>query len=115
MITEKLRKWRDRIYWRLVDHVEIDVKWPTGVLAVDHDHPGWYDVGATWVEIESADPNDHYRPFLEQWIGRQGWDWDWHLAWHGRNIETGEQNGRLTIRMRQKHAVYASHIALMWN
>ena len=109
------KEWRNRIYWRLVDYVEIDVKWPTGILAVDHDHPRWYDVGAVWVEIDSADPNDHYRPFLEQWIGRQGWDWDWRLAWHGRNIETGEQNGRLTIRMRQKHAIYASHIALMWN
>jgi hypothetical protein len=115
IITNELKKWRDRIYWRLVDYVEIDAKWPTGVIAVDPNHPGWYDCGATWVEIESSDPNDHYRPFLEQWIGRQGWDWDWHLAWHGRNIESGVETGRLTIRMRRKHAIYASHIALMWN
>ena len=110
-----LKKWYSQLYWRLVDYVEIDAKWPTGVIAVDPNHPRWYDVGATWVEIESSDPNDHYRPFLEQWIGRQGWDWDWHLRFHGRNTETMEQEGRLTIRMRQKHAVYASHIALMWN
>ncbi len=109
------KKWRDQIYWRLVDHVEIDVKWPSGVIVVDHDHPDWYDCGATWVEIDSADPNDHYRPFLEQWIGRQGWDWDWHLKFHGRNIETKEHVGHLIIRMRKKHAIYASHIALMWN
>jgi hypothetical protein len=109
-------KWRDRIYWRLVDYVEVDVKWPSGEIVVDHNDPRWADLGgAVWIGFESADPNDHYRPFLEQWIGRQGWDWDWRLAWHGRNIETGEQNGRLTIRMRKKHAIYASHIALMWN
>ena len=115
IITDELKKWRDKIYWRLVDYVEIDVNWPTGVLAVNHDHPRWYDVGAVWVEIESADPNDHYRPFLEQWIGRQGWDWDWRLAWHGRNIETQESQGYLTIRMRRKHEIYASHIAMMWS
>ncbi len=110
------KKWWDQIYWRLVDYIEIDVKWPSGEIVVDHNDPRWADLGgAVWIGFESADPNDHYRPFLEQWIGRQGWDWDWRLAWHGRNIETGEQNGRLTIRMRQKHAIYASHIAMMWN
>lgn len=111
-----LKKWRDRIYWRLVDYVEIDVKWPSGEIVVDHSDPRWTDLGgAVWIRFESADPNDHYRPFLEQWIGRQGWDWDWRLAWHGRNIETGEQNGRLTIRMRKKHEIYASHISMMWS
>ena len=116
MITNKLRKWRDQIYWRLVDYIEIDVKWPSGKIVVDHNDPRWADLGgAVWIGFESADPNDHYRPFLEQRIGRQGWDWDWRLAWHGRNIETGEQSGRLTIRMRRKHEIYASHIALMWN
>ncbi len=110
------KKWWDQIYWRLVDYIEIDVKWPSGEIVVDHNDPRWADLGgAVWIGFESADPNDHYRPFLEQWIGRQGWDWDWRLAWHGRNIETGEQNGRLTIRMRQKHAIYASHIAMMCN
>jgi hypothetical protein len=116
IITNELKKWRDRIYWSLVDHVEIDVKWPEQKMVIGkYGDPGWYDVGANYVEFETSDPNYHYRPFMEQWIGRQGWDWDWRLAWHGRNIETGEQNGRLTIRMRQKHAIYASHMALMWN
>lgn len=110
-----IMEWIKRLYWRLVDYVEIDVKWPVGVLAVNPDHPRWYDCGATWVEIESSDPNDHYRPFLEQWIGQQGWDWDWQLKWHGRNMDTMEVDGYLTIRMRKKHAIYASHIAMMWN
>jgi hypothetical protein len=110
-----LKKWVNRIYWRLVNYIELDVKWPSGVIAVSPDHPGWYDCGATWVEIKSADPNDHYRPFMEQWIGQQGWDWDWDLVFHGRNIETQEQVGRIRIRMRRKHEIYASHIALMWN
>lgn len=115
MIINKLKNFYQQLYWRIVDYTEITVKWPAGVVAVNHDHPHWYDCGATWVEIESSDPNDHYRPFLEEWIGRQGRDWDWYLGFHGVNVVTQEHVGYLTIRMRQKHAIYASHMALMWN
>ena len=109
MIT-KLKNWRDKIYWRLVDHVEVEVKWPIGPLVVDHNDPRWVDLGgAVWVQLDSSDPNDHYRPFMEQWIGCQGWDWDWYLG----NNNVAEN--RLTIRMREKHAAYATHIAIMWN
>ena len=106
---------QNKVWWWLVDYIEIDVKWPSGEIVVDHNDPRWADLGgAVWIGFESADPNDHYRPFLEEWIGRQGWDWDWDLKWRGRNIETMEVDGYLTIRMRQKYAIYASHIALMW-
>jgi hypothetical protein len=115
-IIEKLKDWYSQLYWWIVGYVEITVKWPEHKMIIGkHGDPGWYDVGATYVEFETSDPNDHYRPFLEEWIGRQGRDWDWYLRWHGRNIETQESNGYLTIRMRKKHAIYASHIALMWN
>ena len=36
--------------------VTINVKWP--------------------VDEVSADPNDHYRPWLQEHVGRQGWDWN---------------------------------------
>lgn len=51
----------------------IKVKWPVG----------WTDpvpaAGSGTFQIQSADPNDHYRPWLTENVGWQGWDWDW--AW----------------------------------
>ena len=38
-------------------------------------------LNAGGVIMHSADPNDHYRPWLEENCGRQGWDWDWHAVW----------------------------------
>lgn len=89
--------------------MEISVKWPKGSIAVGYNDPRWYDVGASLVEVESADPNDHYRPFMEEWIGRQRWDWSWYMG------NTDARDNRLTIRIREKHAVFATHIAMMWN
>ena len=104
-----VKKLIEKIWWKLVPYVEISVKWPKGNIVVGYSDPRWYDVGATWVEIESADPNDHYRPFMEEWIGKQGWDWSWYMG----NNDAAEN--RLTIRVQKKYSVYASHIAIMWN
>jgi hypothetical protein len=112
----KVRQWFKphyvwtRIWWRFVGKIEVTVKWPTGDIVVDHNDPRWYDLGgAVWISFFSADPNDHYRPWMEQNVGRQNWDWNWEL------INNNVAENRLTIRMREKHAVYATHIALMWN
>ena len=104
-----LKKLRKKLWWKLVPYVEISVKWPVGVVVVDHGDSRWYDCGATWVEIESTDPNDHYRPFMQEWIGKQGWDWDWYVG------DTDVQDNRITIRLKKKYEVYATHIAIMWN
>ena len=53
------------LWWKFVPGVKIKVHWPTGLTEADQ-----------W----SADPNDHFRPFLERYVGRQGWDWDWRLG-----------------------------------
>ena len=99
----------DRLWWYFVPWVEVNVKWPSGYIGVGRDDPRWYDVGARLVEVHSADPNDFYRPFMEEWIGRQHIEWTWYMA----NNDAAEN--RLTIRMRRKYKIYASHIAMMWN
>ena len=62
------------IWWKFMPGTTINVAWPTGwtkpVAAA----------GGGFIQIESADPNDHFRPLLEQHVGRQGWDWDWRLG-----------------------------------
>lgn len=58
------------LWWRFMPGVKITVEWPIGLTEADH-------LGN---QIYSADPNNHFRPWLEQHVGRQGWDWDWRLG-----------------------------------
>lgn len=71
------------------------VNWPTGRIA--------------GTDRSSADPSDHYRPWLEQAIGRQGRDWQWDVRWSDPG--TPDQ---LEIRLAHGHGRYAPIIALMW-
>ena len=91
--------------------VVVNVKWPAGNIVVDHNHPLWQDMGgAVWVDLGfSADPNDHYRPWMEQHVGRQGWDWNWGMA------DRDATDNRLTIKIRQKYAKYATIAAIQWS
>lgn len=82
--------------------VEFKVKWPRGWILL-HEMPD-----GSRVSTESADPNDHYRPQLEKLVGRQGWNWNWDL----RDNDIAEN--RLTIKIRQNKASYASYLALLW-
>ncbi len=98
-----------QLWWRFVPGVVINVQWPKGPLIVDHNDPRWVDLGgAVWVQIDSADPNDHYRPFMEQHIGKQGWDWNWGMA------DCDARDNRLTIKIRRKHQKYATLLAIKW-
>jgi hypothetical protein len=100
-----------KLWWRLMPGVVINVKWPAGNIVVDHNHPLWQDMGgAVWVDLGfSADPNDHYRPWMEQHVGRQGWDWNWGMA------DRDASDNRLTIKIRQKYAKYATIAAIQWS
>lgn len=105
-IFSLLQAW---IFWYLVPTVEFRLKWPVGTITVDHNHPKWdWTLGATLQEGFSADPNDHYRPWLEQNIGKQAWDWDWKMA--GNDAA----DNMLTLRVRQDKAKYATIAALQW-
>lgn len=99
-----------KLWWRFMPGVVINVRWPKGKITVDHNDPRWADLGgAVWIEFESADPNDWYRPDLERWVGRQGWDWNWGMA------NTDATENRLTIKIRQKYTEYATILALRWS
>lgn len=103
-------KFFEKLWWRFMPGPVIKVRWPRGEIVVDHNDPRWFDCGgAVWVKFESADPNDHYRPFLEKNVGRQGWDWNWGLS------DNDATEDRLTIKVRQKHEKYAIIMALQWS
>ena len=98
-----------QLWWRFVPGVIINVRWPVGNITVDDTDPRWdWSLGSTLQEGFSADPNDHYRPWMEKHIGKQGWDWNWGLA------SNDAAENRLTIKIRQKHAKYATIAAMRW-
>jgi hypothetical protein len=99
-----------RLWWQFVPGVVINVRWPVGDVVIDESMPQWdWTVGPSRYIVESADPNDHYRPFLEKHVGKQGWDWQWGMA------NRDATDNRLTIKIRQKHAKYATILAILWN
>jgi hypothetical protein len=102
---------KDKLWWRFMPGVVINVKWPVGQVKVDPDlqHGIWSGYGTGVEYVESADPNDHYRPWLEEHVGKQGWNWNWGLG----NNDAAEN--RLTIKIRQKHEKYATIAALRWS
>ena len=93
----------DKLWWRFMPGVVINVKWPKGWVVL-HEAPD-----GSCVSTESADPNDHYRPWMEQHVGRQGWDWNWGMSGNDAS------KNRLTIKIRQKHAKCATIAALRWS
>ena len=88
------------IWWAVVPGKEITVKWPVG-WTTPIPAPG-----GGFIQIESADPNDHYRPWLEENVGRQGWDWDWKIG------PIAADNGSGTVGFGK--AKWASMAALKW-
>jgi hypothetical protein len=99
----------ERLWWWFVPGVIVKVKWPKGMITVDHNDPRWFDCGgAVWVTYESADPNDHYRPWLDKNIGKQKYDWDWGFV--GNDVS----ENCLTIKIRQSKAEYATMMVMMW-
>jgi hypothetical protein len=98
-----------KLWWRYMPGTIIKVRWPRGDVIIDENHPKWdWTVGPSLYRIESADPNDHYRPDLEEKIGHQGWDWHWILD--DRDVI----DNCLTIKIRKKHAKWASYFSLKW-
>ncbi len=99
----------EKLWWRWVPGVIINVRWPVGPLVVDHNDPRWVDLGgAVWVSLDTSDPNDHYRMDLERLVGRQGWHWNWGMC--GNDV----LENRLTIKIVKSKAKYATMLALKW-
>lgn len=98
-----------KIWWLLMPGTVIRVKWPSGPVTIDESMPRWdWTVGPSKYIVDSADPNDHYRPWLEANAGRQGWDWNWGMG----NLDITEN--RLTIKFRRGREQWASVAALRW-
>ena len=108
--VKTVMKFLNRLWWKYMPGVTVKVRWPAGEIVVNHEDPRWVDLGgAVWVNLGfSADPNDHYRWFLEKYVGQQGWDWDWDLK--DRDVT----ENLLTIRFRRRHQHWASVVALKW-
>ena len=90
-------------WWRWMPGVTFTVKWPVGWVILDQMPDG------STTSAFSADPNSHYRPWMEKNVGRQGWDWQWAL--HDNNAA----ENRLTIKIRNKHAKWATMATLQWS
>ena len=70
------------------DHITIVVQWPTAAPI--------------------ADPNEHYRPWIEANVGRQSVDWDWGL------INNDARDNTLSIWFDKRHEMLAMTAKLMW-
>jgi hypothetical protein len=101
---------KDKLWWRFMPGTVINVAWPRGQIKVGPSHrDGYSGYGPEFEYVDSADPNDHYRPWMEEHVGKQGWDWNWGLS--GTDVSLN----RLTIKIRQKHEKYATIAALRWS
>lgn len=92
-----------KLWWRFVPGVVINVRWPNGPIVKE-----FADQYKTNEQLMSADPNEHYRPWLEQYVGRQGWDWNWGMA------RCDVEDNRLTIKIRRQHENCATIMAMRW-
>jgi hypothetical protein len=99
----------DKCWWRFVPGEIIRVRWPNGPVEIN-DTMYEYDptMSASRYIVDSADPNLHYRPLLEQHVGKQKWDWDWCV---GSNYAT---DPCMIIKIRRKHSQWAAYFALLW-
>lgn len=99
-----------QLWWRFMPGTIINVKWPNGDVLIDESMPQWdWTLGPSKYIIESADPNDHYRPWLEKYVGKQGWDWNWGIA------TRDSIDNRITIKIRKKHSKYATIASILWS
>lgn len=82
-----LRKiWGD-FWWKYVPGEKVRVRWPTP---------------------DPADPNFHYRGWLERHVGRQRIDWDWNLE------DYDMSENKMTIKFRLGKTDSAVIVKMMW-
>jgi hypothetical protein len=101
---------REKLWWRFVPGVVVNVKWPKGQVKVGPSHrDGYSGYGPEYEYVDSADPNDHYRPELTELVGKQGIHWNWGMA------DRDATDNRLTIKIIKSKAKYASYFAIKWS
>lgn len=97
------------LWWYCMPGISVTVSWPSGWTEADH-------LGN---QTQSADPNDHFRPWLEANVGKQGWDWDWRTgpitgAQGSANGPTYLTGDYLTIKFRIGKEKYATMFTLKY-
>lgn len=117
-LLSPLQDWLIKMWWRLMPGVIITLPWPRGSVEIGPGHRRWKDGQSEAVKqiIESSDPNDHYRPWLEKHIGRQHWDWDWQ--WAQASYYPGRYGARVLhdsvlIKVRRRYRAQAAEMKLM--
>jgi hypothetical protein len=105
--ADSLREW---LFWKYGSGPTITVAWPVGkIIIVDEEDPRWdWTMGASKQSFESADPNDHYRPWMEKNVGKQNRDWAW------RCCDNNCAENKLTIKFRKSKAKWATMAAILW-
>lgn len=87
---------------KYVPGVVIKVKWPVGWFEIKK------NIDGSVISGESADPNDHYRPWMEKHVGRQNIDWSWDI------IDNDASTNKLSIKFRKGKEKYASLAMIQW-
>jgi len=87
----------DRLWWKACPGTIITTKWPVGRI---------YSLNGLCYK-DSTDPNDHYRPELEEHVGKQGIDWDWQVGPYADNS--------LLIKIRSGKTKWATYFAVKWS
>lgn len=98
-------------WWQWVPKVETVLPWPSGWVVLDEHADG------SKVSTDSADPNDHYRPWLESNVGRQYWDWDWEPVLgpvQGNQRGSWQTKDGVRLFVRQDKGKYATIATLKW-
>ena len=99
-------KFKEWLWWKFKTGTVISVKWPSGPVVVGPNSRNWSGMGPAQELVDSADPNDHYRPTLEKLVGKQGRDWQWAMD--------RDDYERLAITFRRGKEFHATILALRW-
>jgi len=102
-MREKSSRFTSQLWWKFMPGIEVILPWSVGEVRFRQEESG------IWDSLRSADPNDHYRPWLEENVGKQGWDWDWKV--HGDYTAGSSQ---LLLKIRRSKAPFATMAALKW-
>ena len=98
--------WWKQLSWRYWLKTSIRVKWPTGWANID---------GVPNLSVESSDPNDWYRWWLEKHVGRQNWAWDWNVVVNYTNeMSVHEWFFKDELEIRFRNPAHATMFALRW-
>jgi hypothetical protein len=81
-----------KCWWNLVPGTVISIPWPSG--------PNY----------KSTDPNECFREWLTEQVGRQRWDWDWDLG----DVSAYDGRGELLVKFRWGYEKQALIFALKW-